>query len=93
MWIYIYDVDNSYYQHVYMDLSIPIIHGLEINPRNEHHPQACNRVPSWPDSLTGGAQHRHRRGQGSNPVKPIMSRYLCFRVIEPLSVFLRFVVI
>jgi len=24
-------------------------------------------APSWPDSTTGGALHRHRRGQGSNP--------------------------
>ena len=25
-------------------------------------------VFSWPDGATGGALHRHRRGQGSNPL-------------------------
>ena len=36
------------------------------------HLRAHNRstqrpAPSWPDSSTGGALHRHRRGLGSNP--------------------------
>ena len=26
-----------------------------------------NSTPGWPDSSTGRALHRHRRGQGSNP--------------------------